>query len=111
MGWAGLKGKHAEQVETALREFYIGFFNGDSRVTFLFPEENAREIPASAGYYSQICPNCLTLNSMQRKDGCSSCGEETLVTVLVPDNGQRHPVLHVHVYIENHVFLRLSLLF
>jgi DEAD/DEAH box helicase domain-containing protein len=86
VGWAGLKGKNAVQVETALREFYISYFDGDPRVTFLFPEENVDEVQVSTGYYSRICSNCMTLNAVQREGGCSSCGEEELVTILVPNN-------------------------
>ncbi|ABK43864.1 DEAD/DEAH box helicase domain protein [Magnetococcus marinus MC-1] len=89
VGWSGLKGKNSEKVETALRDFYIGFFNGDQRVTFLFPEGNNGEAATSAGYYSHLCPNCMTMNPAQRKGDCSNCGEDKLVTVLVPNNEAR----------------------
>ncbi|MBF0213301.1 MAG: DEAD/DEAH box helicase [Magnetococcales bacterium] len=89
MGWAGIKATNSDQVETALRDFYICFFNGDPRVTFFFPEENQGETLTSAGYYNWICTACLTLNSTQKQGSCSACGEEKLVSVLVPANEAR----------------------
>lgn len=89
MGWVGLKGKNAQQIDTALKDLYIGFFNGDPRVTFLFPEEVVEGTSPKVGYYCQLCPACITLNPIHHQGGCAACGEEKLLTVLIPSNEAR----------------------
>ena len=89
MGWAGLKRRQDSAIIADLQAFYIGFFNYDPKVVFLFPEEkDSRESPHKCDIY-HLCTDCLNLTTSLHPDICPSCGHKVLVRVFMPDTKVR----------------------
>jgi len=88
-GWASLLAAGESALRTDLRDFYIGFFGRDPRVTFLFPTETGgrQRIGPERGRTHLLCGNCLTLGADPDAGRCGSCRhDDALVRVFIPDN-------------------------
>ena len=86
MGWAGLKRLHDNAVNTDLQSFYIGFFNHDPKVVFLFPEEpEALNIQADGMPYL-LCSECIHVTANLNAKECPNCNHSEMIRVFMPDS-------------------------
>jgi DEAD/DEAH box helicase domain-containing protein len=86
LGWAGIKRQHESAVQPDLKNFYIGFFNNDPKVVYLFPDDNQEQDEDLDGEICYLCPNCLHVTSETNASSCSSCGEAIVIRVFLPNS-------------------------
>ena len=86
MGWAGVKRLHESKVDTNLRNFYSLFFHNDSKIAFLFPDDNQTAEDLLDGVMHNLCPGCLRLMNADSAKICVSCGHDKLIRVFLPNS-------------------------
>lgn len=90
VGWGGLKRNGDEKISSDLQLFYRSFFQNDSKVCFLFPEDPPHLSDKednkvdSAGEHKAFCSSCFKLSDHFSSKECQSCGEEALISVFIP---------------------------
>jgi DEAD/DEAH box helicase domain-containing protein len=98
MGWLGTKKKHEDVVGHDLKAIYQHFFSKkDGNRFFVFPEMGDLQKAGLKGQPASFCGSCHHLSAKSGEDTCMHCGDDELVTVLIPENHtQTCPYCNAH---------------
>ncbi|MDY0361726.1 MAG: DEAD/DEAH box helicase [Desulforegulaceae bacterium] len=90
VGWGGLQRNNDEKISSDLQLFYRSFFQNDSKIRFLFPEDpptlnkSHDNKVVNLGEHKAFCSSCFKLSDHFSSKECPYCGEKSLVNVFIP---------------------------